>query len=74
MSIAIIAISYAFAPWSAAEGKISLPDLPRVSNLFSNAINSEPAQIFALVVIITSSLFMLDIALSRKKPNRRGGS
>lgn len=74
IGIATIVVSYVFAQEPSLDGKISLPDLPRFSELFANAINTEAAQIFALVVIITSCLFAIDIALSHRKTERRGGA
>ncbi len=67
VGVAIVAVSFVFAQKPTADGIVSLSDLLRFSNVFAYVINKEVAQIVAIVVIITSILFSIDIVLSHRK-------
>lgn len=67
LGVAIVAISSFLASDTLADGNKTLQTLPRFSDLLSKVVNTEVTHIFAIVVIIASCLFMLDLALSHKK-------
>lgn len=63
----IVFLGVLYNPEEANTGNSVLPNLPRYTEIFSSAINSDFAHIFALVAIIASCLLALDTALSNRK-------
>lgn len=67
LGLAFVAVSYIPGFDKVADMNKWHLNIPRISDLFANLISIENYHLFAIVVIIASCLFMVDIALSRNK-------